>query len=172
MSRISISNTMRIWSTIYPDVKCGLVKPGMDESLYLINNYGCNYLSRPKSLARITRSSRLEYTFTLHRQFHGGVLLGDAISQGINSYGTQNSIVSAIAGPFSSWWRHQIETFSAWLVICAGNSPVTGEFPTQWPVTWSFDVFFDPRLNDWLSKQSLSWWFETPPRTLLCHSNV
>ena len=24
-----------------------------------------------------------------------------------------------------SWWRHQIETFSAMLAICAGNSPVT-----------------------------------------------
>ena len=39
------------------------------------------------------------------------------------------------------------ETFSALLAICAGNSPVTGEFPTQRPVTWTFDVFFDLRLN-------------------------
>ena len=30
-----------------------------------------------------------------------------------------------------SWWRHQMETFSALLAICAGNSPVPGEFPTQ-----------------------------------------
>ena len=34
-----------------------------------------------------------------------------------------------------SWWRHQMETFSALLAICTGNSPVTGEFPTQKPVT-------------------------------------
>ena len=27
-----------------------------------------------------------------------------------------------------SWWRHQMETFSALLALCAGNSPVTGEF--------------------------------------------
>ena len=40
-----------------------------------------------------------------------------------------------------------METFSALLAICAGNSPVTGEFPTQRPVTRSFDVFFDLRLN-------------------------
>ena len=33
------------------------------------------------------------------------------------------------------WWRHQMETFSALLAICAGNSPVPGEFPAQWPVT-------------------------------------
>ena len=36
-----------------------------------------------------------------------------------------------------------METFSALLAICAGNSPVPGEFPTQRPVTQSFDVFFD-----------------------------
>ena len=72
----------------------------------------------------------------------------------------------------SSWWRHQMETFSAILAICAGNSPSTGEFPTQRPVTRSFDVFFDLCLNKWLSKQSLGWWFETPSRPLWCHCNV
>ena len=51
-----------------------------------------------------------------------------------------------------SWWRHQMETFTALLAIFAGNSPVTGEFPTQRPVTRSFDVFFDLRLNKQLSK--------------------
>ena len=52
-----------------------------------------------------------------------------------------------------SWWRHQMETFSALLAICAGNSPVTGEFPPQRPVTRSFDVFFDLRLNILLNNQ-------------------
>ena len=61
----------------------------------------------------------------------------------------------------STWWRHQMETFSALLVICAGNSPVTGEFPAQRPVTRNFDVFCDLRLNKRLSKQSWDWWFET-----------
>ena len=46
-----------------------------------------------------------------------------------------------------------METFSALLAICARNSPVPGEFPAQKPVTRSFDVFFDSRLNKWLSKQ-------------------
>ena len=44
-----------------------------------------------------------------------------------------------------------METFSALLAICAGNSPVTGEFPAQKPATRSFDVFFDLRLNERLS---------------------
>ena len=60
-----------------------------------------------------------------------------------------------------AWWRHQMETFSALLAICAGYSPVPGEFPLQRPVTRSFDVFFDLRLNKRLSKQSWGWWFET-----------
>ena len=45
-----------------------------------------------------------------------------------------------------------METFSALMAICVGNSPVTGEFPAQRPVTRSFDVFFDLRLNKRLSK--------------------
>ena len=36
-----------------------------------------------------------------------------------------------------------------------------GEFPTQRPVTRSFDVFFHLRLNKRLSKQPWGWWFET-----------
>ena len=61
-----------------------------------------------------------------------------------------------------SWWRHQMGTFSALLTICAGNSPVNGEFPAQRPVARSFDIFFDLRLNKQLSKQSWGWWSETP----------
>ena len=71
----------------------------------------------------------------------------------------------------TSWWRHQMETFSALLALCAGNSPVIGEFPLQRPVTRSFDVFFDLPLNKQLSKQSWSWWFETPSCSLWCHCN-
>ena len=40
-----------------------------------------------------------------------------------------------------------MERFSALLALCAGNSPVTGEFPSEGPVTRSFDVLFDLRLN-------------------------
>ena len=43
---------------------------------------------------------------------------------------------------------------SALLDICAGNSPVPGEFPAQRPVTRSYDVFFGMRLNKRLSKKS------------------
>ena len=46
-----------------------------------------------------------------------------------------------------------------------------GEFPTQRPVTRSFDVFFDLRLNKCLSKQPRGWWFETPLLSLWRHRN-
>ena len=59
------------------------------------------------------------------------------------------------------WWRHEMETFSALLAICVGNPPVPSEFPARRPVTRSFDVFFDMRLYQLLSKQSWGWWFET-----------
>ena len=71
-----------------------------------------------------------------------------------------------------SWWRQQMETFSALLAICAGNSSVPGEFPTQRPVTRSFDVFFDLRPNKRLSKQWWGWWFETQSCPLWRHRNV
>ena len=66
---------------------------------------------------------------------------------------------------------YQMEIFSALLAICAGNSPVTDEFPAHRPVTRGFDVFFDLRLNKRLSKQWWGWWFETPPRPLWRHCN-
>ena len=64
-----------------------------------------------------------------------------------------------------------METFSALLAICAGNSLVPGEFPAQRPVTRNFDVFFDLRLNKRLSKQWWGWWFETLSHSLWRHRN-
>ena len=49
-----------------------------------------------------------------------------------------------------------METSSALLTICAGNSPVTGDFPAQRPVTQNVAAFFDMPLNKRLSKQSLA----------------
>ena len=64
-----------------------------------------------------------------------------------------------------------METFSALLAICAGKSPVTGVFPAKRPVTRSFDVFFDLRLNKRLGKQSWGWWFETSSHPLWRYCN-
>ena len=58
------------------------------------------------------------------------------------------------------------------------TGPLWGEFTahrwitSQRPVTRSFDVFFDWRLNKQLSKQSQGWRFETPSRSLWRHRDV
>ena len=58
------------------------------------------------------------------------------------------------------------------------TGPLCGEFtghrwiPSQRPVTRSFGVFFDLRLNKRLSKQQRCWWFETPSRSLWRHCNA
>ena len=80
-------------------------------------------------------------------------------------------IQEPVFGQVNIWWRHQMEPFSALLAICAGNSPVTGEFPSQRPVIRSFDVVFDLRLNKRLSKQPRRRWFETPSHSLWRHCN-
>ena len=49
-----------------------------------------------------------------------------------------------------SRWRHQMKTYSALLALFEVNPPVTGGFPSQMPVTMSFDVLFD-----WLPKKRL-----------------
>ena len=64
-------------------------------------------------------------------------------------------------------WRHSQRY---WPFVWE-NSPVTGEFPTQKPLTRSFDVFFDLRLNKRLNMQSWGWWFETSSRPLWRHRN-
>ena len=43
-----------------------------------------------------------------------------------------------------SWWRNQMETFSTLLALCAGNSPVIGEFTSQRPVMRRFDFLSPP----------------------------
>ena len=70
------------------------------------------------------------------------------------NYGTFRIIIEilGLTARGLQWWRHQMETFSVFLTLCVGNS-VTGEFPSQRPVTRSVDVLFDLRLNERLSKQ-------------------
>ena len=84
---------------------------------------------------------------------------------------TGDLTICEFAAMIRTWWRHQMETFPALLAICARNSPVSGELPTQRLVTRSVDVFFDQRPNKRLGKQSWGWWFETHSLPLCRHSN-
>ena len=60
-------------------------------------------------------------------------------------------------GSDKSWWRHQMEAFSALLAFWSQNSPVTGEFPSQRPVTRSFDVFlwYAAWINNWVNNREV-----------------
>ena len=67
----------------------------------------------------------------------------------------------------NAWWRHEMETFSTLLAFMwrIHRSPVNS-------CTKASDVelrYFLWFANKRLSKQSWSWWFETPPRPLWRH---
>ena len=53
-----------------------------------------------------------------------------------------------------------------------GEFTAPGEFLAQRPVTRSFHIFCDLRLNKRLGKQSWGWWFETLSHPLWRHRNV
>ena len=60
------------------------------------------------------------------------------------------------ANAFFSWWRHQMETFSALLAICAGNSTVPGEFPHkgQWRGALLFSLIC-VWINGWVNDRQV-----------------
>ena len=69
------------------------------------------------------------------------------------------------------WWRHRMETFSALLALCAGNSrsPVNSPHKGQWHRALMFSLICS--LNKRLSKQPWGWWFESPSHLLRRHCN-
>ena len=77
-----------------------------------------------------------------------------------NSLGTGEfpAQMASNAENVSIWWRHHVYHT---ILFLFGRTP-----SSQRPATWSFDIFFDPRLNTRLSKQSRRRWFETPLRSL------
>ena len=144
----SFASWFKSYWSLHPLVQLTLTGPGngLVPNIHQALN---QYQWWPSSITQmcVTRPQYVMTTSFHHSEF------------GFNSYlcyMLQSCIICMKCSPRSafSWWRHQTETFSALLAICAGNSPVTGEFPAQRPVTRSFDVFFDLLLNKLLSKQS------------------
>ena len=64
-------------------------------------------------------------------------------------------------------WKH----FPHYWPFVRGIHRSPGEFPTQRPVTQSFHVLFELRLNKRLSKRSWGWWFEMLSCPLWRHCN-
>ena len=107
---------------------------------------------------------------------HYGVIVMNSnityITQNCTCPSTADSHWLAWGAETKSWWRHQMETFSALLAICAGNSPVPENSPHkgQWRGALMFSL-----ICAWikrLSKQTWGWWLETPSLPLWRHSNV
>ena len=149
----------------------------------------CNYYIRRNPFAKLTVSEFLttDMHYTLLMQIYTSRFIGIPALCFIHSlpifwangtffiltwdYRTTNFFILRQNVEYISWWRNQMETFSALLALCVGKSPVTGEVPLQRPVTRSFSVFFDLRLNKRLSKQSRRRWFKTPSPLLWRHCN-
>ena len=62
-------------------------------------------------------------------------------------------------GSFNMMTSSNGNIFRVTVPLC-GEFTGPGDFPTQRPVTRSFDIFFDLRMNKRLSKQPWGWWFE------------
>ena len=94
-------------------------------------------------------------------------------------YDMYNVIIKHYTGQIHTLIYPYMSIFT-FICICTGIctnervnvNTVSGEFPTQRPLTRSFDAFFDLRLNKRLSKQWWSWWFETLSHPLWRHRNV
>ena len=132
---------------------------GQFECVNFTNNPGIDILSNPLNIAFLwMKLMFLKVMVWCHQA------INNHLSQCWPRYGS----IWRNWATLCSWWRHQMETFSALLAICAGNSPVPGEFPAQRPATRSFDL----RLNKRLRKQSWGWWFEILSHPLWRHFDV
>ena len=86
---------------------------------------------------------------------------------------TKNSRTNEMGNSDVHLWEHYYMMTSSNGSISRVTGPLcreftgSGDFPTQRPVTRSFNVFFDLRL----SKQSWGWWFEAPSCPLWRHRN-
>ena len=129
---------------------------------------GCNYLSLPLITASGTQSS--SYIYEICLVFCCAVLFCCSCIMSANRIHVIYSFIYLGFMMTSSNGKHFRVTghFFFW----GGNSPVTGEFPSQRPVMRSFDIVFDLRLHKRLSKQGWGWWCETPSRPLWRHCNV
>ena len=84
----------------------------------------------------------------------------------------------------TAWWRHQMETFSALLAICAGNSPVNSPHKGQWRGALMFSLI-SAWINGWVNNREAGdlrgnppimtslWWSSEPALLIsLCQCDV
>ena len=69
---------------------------------------------------------------------------------------------------YRKWLRYDLRCSG----LCSHSGTARVELVVAQPVTRSFGIFFDLRLNQQLSKQWRRWWFETPSHSLWCQCNA
>ena len=96
-------------------LRCYLLVDATNVSLYLVTAMACTVL--------LASSHQLNW---LAARFHLNLVAFES-SPGWSAEASNRASCR-------TWWRHQMEIFSALLAICAGNSPITGLFPhkAQW----------------------------------------
>ena len=124
-------------------------------------------MSYPLQLRWLTKfiKSKLIYNFTRFAVWH----IVKSLAPGICGDNFERIILKLII--HVPWWRLRMETLTALLALCAGNSLATSEFPSQKPATRNLGVLFDLCLNKRLCKQSRRRGSETPSHSLWRHCN-
>ena len=161
---IITSQYVNHWQRASPYVYCGI-----SQQSFTLHTLPCPLMWWGMSKSQILQMNVTHIPLQLSHWHSGKVRL--FIRKSVGSYITEE-LPNIQSAHYIPWWRHQMETFSALLAICAGNSPVTGEFPAQRPVTQSFDAFFYLLPNKRPSKQWWGWWFETSSCPLWRHCNA
>ena len=132
-----------------------------DPSVFLV--FCCYFMQAINSeIARGLRTGCALYHPTIHAMMASNVIRDECIPFGYSD--DVRSTFMLLVWLTTAWWHHLMGTFSALLPVCERNPPVTNEFPSQRPVTRSFDVYFDLCLNTRLSKHSRRRRYETPSR--------
>ena len=151
---------------MYPFVNCMYCKfPRINDSWFLIpmrrwpgsalvQVMGCSapshYMNQCWLIVNWTLTNKLRWILDrytkhfIHENAIKNVVYEMAVILSINTLGVQ----------ICAWWRHQMETFSALLAICAGNSPVPVNSPHkgQWRGALMFTLIC-ARINGWVNNR-------------------
>ena len=104
--------------------------------------------------------------WSLAEVWHGGQALSNHVQCSLSHIHVTHDLPAAPCESF------MMTSSNGNIFRVTGHLSGPGEFPTQRPVTRSFDVFFGLHPNKRLSKQWWGWWFETLSRVLWRHRNV
>ena len=136
-----------------------------DKELFILRSQ-CHGFFWPGDMApnrrqAITKPMLTQYIAHMCRQAsmcYGNIAFDDAWATDV----TKPSMHTILASwNITTWWCHHMEALSTQLALCVGNPPVTGGFPSQRPVMWTFDV----SLVKLLDKEMRGRWFESSWRS-------